>query len=70
VDIPRKRIGLSMRMDDEPGAESQAKPSRDRKPSGSRRAQARSQGGQGQKAPQGAMAGALAEAMASARKGR
>ncbi|MGM0951675.1 MAG: Tex family protein [Pseudomonadota bacterium] len=69
VDIPRKRIGLSMRMDDEPGAEAPARPARDRSASGNRPAR-KPQGGQPQKTSQGAMAGALAEAMASARKGR
>ncbi len=70
VDIPRKRIGLSMRMDDEPGAEAPAKPARGKNSSGNRPAGRKSQGGQAQKPAQGAMAGALAEAMASARKGR
>jgi len=69
VDIPRKRIGLSMRMDDEPGAEAPARPGRDKNTSGNRPAR-KPQGGQPQKTSQGAMAGALAEAMASARKGR
>ncbi|MGO1233142.1 MAG: Tex family protein [Marinobacter sp.] len=69
VDIPRKRIALSMRMDDEPGAEAPARPARDRNASGNRPAR-KPQGGQPQKTSQGAMAGALAEAMASARKGR
>ncbi|MDR9425006.1 MAG: Tex family protein [Marinobacter sp.] len=69
VDIPRKRIALSMRMDDEPGAEAPARPARDRNASSNRPAR-KPQGGQPQKTSQGAMAGALAEAMASARKGR
>ncbi|MGM0570819.1 Tex family protein [Marinobacter sp.] len=70
VDIPRKRIGLSMRLDDKPGESN--RPGRGQ---GERRkpAQAREgsggggRGGQSQQ-PRGAMAGALAEALASARK--
>ncbi|MBI43403.1 Tex family protein [Marinobacter lutaoensis] len=64
VDIPRKRIGLSMRLDDQPGEKTEG--------SGGRRGGRRESGGRaaaGQKAPQGAMAGALAQALASARKG-
>ena len=73
VDIPRKRIGLSMRLDDEPGAEVPAKAGRG--PKGDNRRSGgpgtgKSRGQNNAKAPQGAMAGALAEAMASARKGR
>ncbi|WP_396622437.1 Tex family protein [Marinobacter sp. W-8] len=66
VDIPRKRIGLSMRMDDQPGADN--KPARGADRNAGRSAGRKSQPGQGQSAPQGAMAGALAQAMASARK--
>ena len=66
VDIPRKRIGLSMRMDDQPGADN--KPARGADRNSGRSAGRKSQPGQGQSAPQGAMAGALAQAMASARK--
>jgi len=66
VDIPRKRIGLSMRMDDQPGADNKPARGADRNPG--RSAGRKSQPGQGQGAPQGAMAGALAQAMASARK--
>jgi len=71
VDIPRKRIALSMRMDDQPGEKNDGKPSgagrgRSEQKSGGR--QARQNGG-GQKQQQGAMAGALAQALASARKG-
>ncbi|GGC69595.1 Tex family protein [Marinobacter halophilus] len=70
VDIPRKRIALTMRMDDQPGAETSAKPARggDRSgdKSGGRTAGRKPQGGQ---AEQGAMAGALAQALSSARKG-
>ncbi|MFO8141366.1 MAG: Tex family protein [Marinobacter sp.] len=69
VDIPRKRIALTMRMDDQPGAESSAKPARSGGKTGDKtggRADTRKpQGGQ---AEQGAMAGALAQALASARK--
>ncbi|MBB5320899.1 Tex family protein [Marinobacter oulmenensis] len=72
VDIPRKRIGLSMRMDDQPGADSSGKGAR----SGSGKNRGDASGGRnrhqdnrrGQNAGQGAMAGALAQAMASARK--
>ena len=64
VDIPRKRIGPSMRMDDQPGADN--KPARGADRNSGRSAGRKPQAGQG--APQGAMAGALAQAMASARK--
>lgn len=70
VDIPRKRIGLSMRLDDKPGESN-----RPERGQGDRRksAQARNNAGGGRRGgqpqqPQGAMAGALAEALASARK--
>jgi len=68
VDIPRKRIGLSMRLDDEPGEKKTGGASvRVRRGDGSRR---RDQAAAGQrKAPAGAMADALAQALASARKG-
>lgn len=66
VDIPRKRIGLSMRMDDQPGAETQAKPAQGDHRNAGRSGGRKPQGGQGQ--AQGAMAGALAQALASARK--
>ncbi|OJS98233.1 Tex family protein [Marinobacter nauticus] len=66
VDIPRKRIGLSMRMDDQPGAETPAKPARGADRNAGRSGGRKPQGGQGQ--AQGAMAGALAQALASARK--
>ncbi|WP_336367453.1 Tex family protein [Marinobacter sp. C2H3] len=79
VDIPRKRIGLSMRMDDQPGEtrETAGRPAREagrarpkpdaggRSPSGN--AGKGGKGGQDRQ-PQGAMAGALAQALASARK--
>ncbi|MGM0767877.1 MAG: Tex family protein [Pseudomonadota bacterium] len=71
VDIPRKRIALSMRMDDQPGEKSDSKP-------GSSAGRGRSEnraGGRNGRAPsgqpdqqKGAMAGALAQALASARK--
>lgn len=70
VDIPRKRIALSMRMGDQPGetsgSKSEGAASRGR---GDNRSagRKREQGGQ-QPRQQGAMAGALAEALASARK--
>ncbi|WP_323750329.1 Tex family protein [Marinobacter sp.] len=63
VDIPRKRIALSMRMDDQPGAETSAKPAKGGDRAG-KRSGSKPQGSQGQ----GAMAGALAQALASARK--
>lgn len=66
VDIPRKRIALSMRMDDQPGAEN--KPVRGGERSSGKTASSKARGGQPQAAPQGAMAGALAQALASARK--
>ena len=66
VDIPRKRIALTMRMDDQPGGETSAKPARGGDKTGGRTAARKPQGGP---AEQGAMAGALAQAMASARKG-
>lgn len=70
VDIPRKRIALSMRMDDQPGEAPAGKPEGgaprgrgDNRSAGRKR----EQGGQ-QPQQQGAMAGALAQALASARK--
>lgn len=67
VDIPRKRIALSMRMDDQPGEKSSA----DKRGSGRGGARPGERPGkQGrQPEPKGAMAGALAQALASARKG-
>jgi uncharacterized protein len=73
VDIPRKRIALSMRMDDQPGEKSEKRPSSNNQP----RKSAEKTTGAGQKDGQnvaarteqkGAMAGALAQALASARK--
>lgn len=71
VDIPRKRIALSMRMDDQPGEKSDSKAGgaagrgRNEQRTGGRHG--RAQGGQ-QDQQKGAMAGALAQALASARK--
>jgi uncharacterized protein len=71
VDIPRKRIALSMRLDDKPGENN--RPDRgqgDRKTAGKPREGAgprQSPKGKSAQQPQGAMAGALAEAMASAK---
>ena len=77
VDIPRKRIALTMRMGDQPGQQPAERPRGDKNPSPNRNnaagarkpAPAANQSqnqnpGQGQ----GAMAGALAQAMASANK--
>ncbi len=70
VDIPRKRIALTMRMDDQPGEKNEGKPMASNRSGASRKGGNRntSSGGSGQKSPQGAMAGALAQALASARK--
>ena len=71
VDIHRKRIALSMRLDDKPGENN--RPDRgqgDRKAAGKPREGAgprQSAKGRPAQQPQGAMAGALAEAMASAK---
>jgi uncharacterized protein len=71
VDIPRKRIALSMRLDDKPGENN--RPDRgqgDRKTAGKPREGAGPRQSPKRKSaqqPQGAMAGALAEAMASAK---
>jgi len=74
VDIPRKRIALSMRMDDQPGEKSGKRPAANnqRRESADKSSGTGHKGGQkaGAKADQkGAMAGALAQALASARKG-
>jgi uncharacterized protein len=64
VDIPRKRIGLSMRMDDQPG-EKASRPTGNRssgKPAG------KQPGRKSASTGNGAMAGAMAQALASARK--
>lgn len=71
VDIPRKRIGLSMRLDDEPGESGRSERAHgDRKNAGKNRQGAGNrQNGRGrqEQQPQGAMAGALAQALASAK---
>ncbi len=70
VDIPRKRIALSMRMDDQPGETRERKPAaRGRSDQGAGRRGNRQDSGN-HNASQGAMAGALAQALASARKDR
>lgn len=66
VDIPRKRIALSMRMDDQPGEKSDNRAgssSKGGKPSARNDRHKGTDSGQ-----KGAMAGALAQALASARK--
>jgi uncharacterized protein len=70
VDIPRKRIALTMRMDDQPGEKNEGKPMAANRNGASRKSGNRNagSGGSAQKTPQGAMAGALAQALASARK--
>lgn len=69
VDIARKRIGLSMRMDDEPGEKNDGRPSSGRaRPDNRGASRNKGKSGGSQKAAQGAMAGALAQALASARK--
>ena len=68
VDIPRKRIGLSMRMDDQPGEKNDSRASSGRGRSDNRSGQRQNRPPKGQKPAQGAMAGALAQALASARK--
>ncbi|WP_417520508.1 Tex family protein [Marinobacter sp.] len=64
VDIPRKRIALTMRMDDQPGEKADSK----RGTSAPRPAAKSAPRGQNKGAEQGAMAGALAQAFASASK--
>ncbi|MDO3721686.1 Tex family protein [Marinobacter sp. chi1] len=68
VDIPRKRIALSMRMDDQPGEKKDAPANRSARSEQKAGGRGARQSSPAQK-PQGAMAGALAQAMASARKG-
>ncbi|MBS3803882.1 MAG: RNA-binding transcriptional accessory protein [Oleiphilaceae bacterium] len=79
VDIPRKRIALTMRLDDqpaapdgggaEPGQPGARRPDNRRKTSSPGKGAAPKGGSDRTKsAPQGAMAGALADALASARK--
>lgn len=67
VDIPRKRIALTMRMDDQPGARPQAANRSGKRHASKGRPQGKPKKG-AQQAPQGAMADALAQALASARK--
>ncbi|NWN92790.1 RNA-binding transcriptional accessory protein [Marinobacter adhaerens] len=69
VDVPRKRIGLSMRMDDQPGEKAGSSQP------GSGQAPGKAKAGPTPRARkketgQGAMAGALAQALASAQKGK
>ena len=64
VDIPRKRIGLSMRMDDQPG-EKTSRPTGNR---GSGKPAGKQPGRKAASTGNGAMAGAMAQALASARK--
>ncbi|MCK7545245.1 RNA-binding transcriptional accessory protein [Marinobacter bryozoorum] len=70
VDIPRKRIGLSMRLDDKPGESNRPERGQGdrRKPAQGRQGSGGGRRGAQPQQPQGAMAGALAEALASARK--
>ncbi|GGE66445.1 RNA-binding transcriptional accessory protein [Streptosporangium jomthongense] len=77
VDIPRKRIALSMRLDDQPGGKSDSRRPGSGRAAGGSNAGSRSSGQgadkpssrrQSKGADQGAMAGALAQAFASARK--
>ncbi|MDX1633225.1 MAG: Tex family protein [Marinobacter sp.] len=71
VDIPRKRIALTMRLDDQPGAgDNRDMKAEQRKGGGGSRPASKASAGKsaGQAQPQGAMAGALAQALASARK--
>lgn len=71
VDIPRKRVGLSMRLDDEPeqpdapGTTASAAP---RKPARSQRQGGQRQGGQASEAP--AAMGALGAALLKAKRGK
>jgi uncharacterized protein len=70
VDIPRKRIALTMRMDDQPGEKNDGKPMAGNRAGTSQKAGNRNNrsSGSGEKSQQGAMAGALAQALATARK--
>jgi uncharacterized protein len=70
VDIPRKRIALSMRMDDQPGEKNDGKPTAGNRAGAGQKSGNRNSrsSGSGEKSGQGAMAGALAQALASARK--
>ncbi len=69
VDIPRKRIALSMRMDDQPGEKTDNRSaSQGKRRDGGQPHKGPRQKQQGGKSQQGAMAGAFAQALASARK--
>jgi uncharacterized protein len=69
VDIPRKRIALSMRMDDQPGEKSEKRSSAGSQPRDAQeKPPGRNQKGGAKADQQGPMAGALAQALASARK--
>ncbi len=70
VDIPRKRIALTMRMEDQPGEKNDGKPMAGNRAGASQKSGNRNSrsSGASEKSGQGAMAGALAQALASARK--
>jgi len=69
VDIPRKRIALSMRMDDQPGEKSEKRSSAGSQPRDAQeKPPGRNQKGGAKADQQGPMAGALAQALSSARK--
>ena len=70
VDIPRKRIALSMRMDDQPGEKSdnRAGSSSNRRDGGGKPSARNDRHKGADSGQKGAMAGALAQALASARK--
>ncbi len=70
VDIPRKRIALSMRMDDQPGekSDSRAGDGGNRRDSGGKPSARNGRQKAAENPQKGAMAGALAQALASARK--
>ncbi len=69
VDVQRKRIGLSMRLNDEPGQDSRPTRSTNSRSSGSRSEKPLNHRTQKPKTPQnGAMSGALADAFANAKK--
>jgi uncharacterized protein len=70
VDIPRKRIALSMRMDDQPGekSDSRAGPGSNRRDGGGKPSARNDRHKSADSGQKGAMAGALAQALASARK--
>ena len=69
VDIPRKRIALSMRMDDQPGDKSEKRPSaNNQRREAMDGASARNRKSSAKADQQGAISGALAQALAAARK--